>query len=97
MPPCVIGSAVAAGFLLSLPLSAAFVRSAPPGRHADGNGLYLFVQPTGTRSWVQRMVPLCRRAVEILGSARTLGDGTPLVFPIRRVRRNIIFPEAAPG
>ena len=24
-------------------LSAAFVRSAPPGRHADGNGLYLFV------------------------------------------------------
>ena len=37
-------------------LSAAFVRSAPPGRHADGNGLYLFVQPTGTRSWVQLLV-----------------------------------------
>ena len=37
-------------------LSAAFVCSAPPGRHADGNGLYLFVQPTGTRSWVQRLV-----------------------------------------
>ena len=36
-------------------LSAAFVRSAPPGRHADGNGLYLFVQPTGTRSWIQRV------------------------------------------
>ena len=30
-------------------LSAAFVRTAAPGRHADGNGLYLFVQPAGTR------------------------------------------------
>ena len=38
-------------------LSAAFVRSAPPGRHADGNGLYLFVQPTGTQSWVGRRSP----------------------------------------
>ena len=42
-------------------LSAAFVRSAPPGRHPDGNGLYLFVQPTGTRSWVQRLVIRGRR------------------------------------
>ena len=37
-------------------LSASFLRSAPPGRHANGNGLYLFVQPTGTRSWIQRLV-----------------------------------------
>ena len=37
-------------------LSGAFVRNAPPGRHSDGNGLYLFVQPTGTRSWIQRQV-----------------------------------------
>ena len=37
-------------------LSAAFIRSAPPGRHADGNGLYLFVQPSGTRTWIQRRV-----------------------------------------
>ena len=27
-------------------LSAAFVRTAPLGRHADGNGLYLYVQPS---------------------------------------------------
>ena len=33
-------------------LSAAFVPTAPPGRHADGNGLYLCVQPTGTRSGI---------------------------------------------
>ena len=50
-------------------LSAAFVRSAPPGRHADGNGLYLFVQPTGTRSWVQRLVIRGRRREMGLGAA----------------------------
>ena len=42
-------------------LSAAFVRSAPPGRHCDGNGLYLFVKPNGARSWVQRLVIRGRR------------------------------------
>ena len=54
-------------------LSPAFVRSAPLGRHADGNDLYLFVQPTGTRSWVQRLV--------IRGCRRELGLGAAgLVF-----------------
>ena len=42
-------------------LSASFVRTAVPGRHADGNGLYLFVQPSGTRSWIQRLVVRGRR------------------------------------
>ena len=42
-------------------LSAAFVRTAPPGRHCDGNGLYLYVQPSGARSWVQRLVIRGRR------------------------------------
>ncbi len=61
-------------------LSAAFQRSAPPGRYADGNGLYLFVQPSGTRSWIQRLV-VRGRALEILEAARTLGEGAgPLVF-----------------
>ncbi len=49
-------------------LSAAFVRSAPPGRYCDGNGLYLFVQPSGTRSWVQRLVIRGRRRDFGLGS-----------------------------
>ncbi len=49
-------------------LSVAFVRTAPTGRHADGNGLYLFVQPTGTRSWVQRLVVRGRRREIGLGS-----------------------------
>ena len=31
-------------------------------------------------------VPLCGRALEILDAARTLGDGNPLVFPMRSVK-----------
>ena len=51
-------------------LTAAFVRSAPQGRHCDGQGLYLFVQPSGTRSWVQRLVVRGRRQEIGLGSAQ---------------------------
>ena len=25
-----------------------------PGRHGDGDGLYLSIAPSGTKSWVQR-------------------------------------------
>ena len=49
-------------------LSAAFVRTAAPGRYCDGQGLYLFVQPSGTRSWVQRLAIRGRRAEIGLGS-----------------------------
>ncbi|MDE0053437.1 MAG: Arm DNA-binding domain-containing protein, partial [Gammaproteobacteria bacterium] len=38
-------------------LSAAFCRSVvQPGRYCDGNGLYLHVEPSGSRHWVQRLV-----------------------------------------
>ena len=63
-------------------LSAAFVRSAPPGRHADGNGLYLFVQPTGTRSWVQRLV--------IRGRRRELGLGAATLVPLAKARERAL-------
>ena len=49
-------------------LSSAFVRSAPPGRHCDGNGLYLYVKKTGTRSWIQRLVVRGRKREISLGS-----------------------------
>ena len=49
-------------------LAPAFVRSAPPGHHIDGNGLYLYVQPTGARSWIQRLVIRGRRCELGLGS-----------------------------
>ncbi len=63
-------------------LSAAFVRSAPPGRHADGNGLYRFVQPTGTRSWVQRLV--------IRGRRRELGLGAAKLVPLAKAREQAL-------
>lgn len=31
------------------------VKSAKPGRHGDGQGLYLLVKPSGTRSWLLRI------------------------------------------
>ena len=61
-------------------LSAAFLRSAPPGRYADGNGLYLFVQPSGTRSWIQRLV--------VRGRRRELGLGSVALVPLAEAREN---------
>jgi integrase len=36
-------------------LTALQVKTAKPGRHTDGRGLYLVVKPTGARSWVLRV------------------------------------------
>ncbi len=63
-------------------LSAAFIRSAPPGRHCDGQGLYLVVQPTGTRSWVQRLV--------IRGRKRELGLGSTALVPLAEAREQAL-------
>ena len=63
-------------------LSAAFVRSAPPGRHADGNGLYLFVQPSGTRSWIQRLV--------VRGRRRELGLGAVALVSLAEAREQAL-------
>ncbi len=51
-------------------LTAGFVRTAGPGRYCDGQGLYLYVQPSGARSWVQRLVIHGRRRDIGLGSAQ---------------------------
>ena len=63
-------------------LSASFLRSAPPGKHADGNGLYLFVQPTGTRSWIQRLL--------IRGRRRELGLGALALVPLAEAREKVL-------
>ena len=63
-------------------LSAAFIRSAPPGRHADGNGLYLFVQPSGTSSWIQRLL--------IRGRRRELGLGSVALVPLAEAREKAL-------
>ncbi len=59
-------------------LSAAFIRSAPPGRHADGNGLFLYVKPERTRSWIQRLV--------IRGRRRELGLGAVSLVSLAEAR-----------
>jgi integrase len=48
-------------------LSARKVETAKPGRHGDGRGLFLFVKPTGSRSWVMRY--------QMQGRRRDLGLG----------------------
>ena len=60
----------------------AFVRSAPPGRHSDGNGLYLFVQPSGTRSWIQRLL--------VRGRRRELGLGSVALVPLAEAREKAL-------
>ena len=43
-----------------------------PGRHGDGDGLYLHVAPSGTKSWVQRIVINEKRRDIGLGSYPTV-------------------------
>jgi hypothetical protein len=48
-------------------LTAVKVKTAKPGRHADGGGLQLLVKESGARSWVYRYM--------IAGKSRDLGLG----------------------
>ena len=63
-------------------LTPAFIRSAPPGRHCDGQGLYLDVRPSGSRGWVQRLTIRGRRTELGLG-------GFPLV-PLKEAREKAL-------
>ena len=70
-------------------LTASFVRAAVPGRYCDGQGLYLYVQPSGARSWVQRLVIHGRRRDIGLGSAVLvrLADARDKALANRRMAR----------
>ena len=50
-----------------MPLSARKAETARPGRHGDGRGLFLYVKPSGSRSWVLRY--------QVQGRRRDLGLG----------------------
>lgn len=69
-------------------LTALKVKSAKPGRHGDGQGLYLLVKPTGARSWLLRIQQDGKRRDIGLGSAdlnnrgseeHRASDGIPLL------------------
>jgi integrase len=51
-------------------LTALQVKSAKPGRHADGRGLYLIVRDSGSRSWMLRAQVAGKRQDIGIGSAR---------------------------
>ena len=71
-------------------LSDAFVRAvAEPGRYCDGHGLYLEVQPSGSRSWVQRLAVHGRRREIGLGSFPlvSLDEARAQAFANRRLAR----------
>ena len=53
---------------LSNALTPLAVKSAKPGRHADGGGLHLLVKESGARSWVYRFM--------LKGQSRDIGLGT---------------------
>ena len=70
-------------------LTPLWVRQARPGRYADGNGLYLRVQDTGARQWVQRLVIQGRRRDLGLGpcSLVSLAEARRLAIDNRRIAR----------
>jgi integrase len=60
-----------------------------PGRHADGNGLYLEIDLSGARRWILRIVVHSRRRDIGLGGARnvSLGDARAVAAHMRRLAR----------
>lgn len=60
-----------------------------PGRHADGNGLYLEIDRSGARRWILRIVVHGRRRDIGLGGARnaSLGDVRVVAAHMRRLAR----------
>lgn len=70
-------------------LTALTMRQLGPGRHADGEGLYLFVRKSGACSWVQRVVIHGRRRDLGLGPFPrvTLAEARRVALDHRRVAR----------
>ena len=62
---------------------------ADPGRYCDGHGLYLEVQPSGSRSWVQRVAVRGRRREIGLGSFPlvSLDEARAQAFANRKLAR----------
>lgn len=73
------------------------IRHAKPGRHADGNGLYLLVSPTGSKSWVLRIQVDGKRHDYGLGSIRdvkTLSEAREEAQRARRLAKQGFHPSA---
>jgi hypothetical protein len=77
-------------------LTAPFVKKAPPGRHTDGGGLFLVVDPSGARRWLLRITVLGRRCDFGLGSATLipLAQAREKAAQFRRIARSGVDPRA---
>lgn len=60
-----------------------------PGRYADGNGLYLVVEPSGSKRWILRTIVQGKRRDMGLGSVRLvpLAEARELATRYRRIAR----------
>ena len=79
-------------------LTAARIRSLKekPGLHGDGNGLYLAVSRTGSRSWIHRiMIEGRRRDIGLGGFAGGCGPGRSARAATGRVLRSSAVAVAA--
>lgn len=76
-------------------LTAKQVTHAGPGRHADGKGLYLFVKPSGARSWVLRVQADGKRSDFGLGPVDlvTLAEARAKAIEGRRLVRDGLNPS----
>ena len=63
-------------------LSAGQIWKLPPGRHSDGGTLHLLVQPTGSRSWTQRLT--------IDGVRVDLGLGSTMLVALGKARKRAL-------
>lgn len=72
-------------------LTVAQAKNAKPGRHADGQGLYLLVKPSGSKSWVLRVQHNGTRQDFGLGSF--VVDAIDVDVPIHK-RRSLTLAEA---
>ena len=64
-------------------LTAQFVRSVRiPGKYFDGNGLFLRVQPNGSKQWVQRIV--------VRGKRCEIGLGSPVLVSLAEARERAL-------
>jgi integrase len=70
-------------------LNAIKIRNAGPGRHADGNGLYLQVDDSGAKRWVLRIVIHRKRCELGLGglSLVTLAEAREEAIRLRKIAR----------
>ncbi|HVG46906.1 MAG TPA: integrase arm-type DNA-binding domain-containing protein, partial [Rubellimicrobium sp.] len=72
-----------AGRRLEKALTVAFIKTVKePGKYFDGHGLYLKVEPNGSRFWVQR--------IAVRGKRTELGLGSPSLVPLKEAREKAL-------